>query len=66
MIIGAILASVVTVMFTIAEDGGVSSEALNFYGAIAQFILCLIIDLYFYYFGYSNGMHVCIYFKKNS
>lgn len=59
-ITAALVASVDYVLLELAQSEGVSPNAMMLYAAICTFIGAILIDLYFWYFGYGDNQHVSI------
>ena len=61
IIFSAMVGSVETTMYNATLDIGISSNALTFAAVIIGLAGTLVVDAYYYYYGYANGAHVCIY-----
>ena len=61
LVVAAMIGSVDSIMIEIAEDDGVSSNAITLYASICTLIGTILIDTYFWYVGYPDGDHVCLY-----
>ena len=59
LLLSAVIASVASISIEIAEDEGVSSNEVTFWSCLFTVIGCILIDAFFWYFGYPSGSHVC-------
>ena len=53
------IASINTIMIDIAEDDGVSANAMSLYAGCFTLVCSTGISAYYWYVGYENGGHVC-------
>lgn len=59
ILFSTLAASINATMMDVAEDDGVSTNAISLYSGGLTFICATSIDVYFWYVGYPNGQHVC-------
>ena len=63
LLLAAFLASIDAIFLDVAEDDGVSANAMTLYSCICTFIGSVGVDIYFWYVGYGDGCHVCLFLR---
>lgn len=59
LLAGALCDGCASIMLDVAEDDGVSSNAITLYASCFTLLLSIMIDAYYWYVGYAGGQHVC-------
>ena len=61
LLVAAFLGSIDAIMLDVAEDDGVSANAMTLYASICTLTGAVVVDAYFWYVGYGDGCHVSTY-----
>ena len=55
VLLSDLIYAVLVIVSDDAEDSGVSANCVMFWGNVSTFIMAVLMDLYFYFYGYSHG-----------